>query len=102
MPLIIAAKLDPVDKNYFRYYVEPWLSDRIRWVGEVDEEERNRLMAKAKCFLHPVTWREPFGLTIIEAMACGTPVVAFNEGSIPELIKNGVTGYVVHDIEDHI
>jgi len=99
LPLIIAAKLDKVDHPYFREYVEPWLSDRIRWIGEVDEEERNKLMAKAKCFLHPVTWREPFGLTMIEAMACGAPVVGFNEGSVPELVKTGVTGYVVNDIE---
>ena len=95
--LIIAAKLDPVDRTYFRDYIEPRLSDRIRWVGEVDEEERNKLMSRAKCFLHPVTWREPFGLTLIEAMACGCPVVAFNRGSIPEIVKTGVTGFVVED-----
>ncbi|MBX4216104.1 glycosyltransferase family 4 protein [Candidatus Parcubacteria bacterium] len=99
MPLIIAAKLDKVDHPYFREYIEPWLTDRIRWIGEVDEEERNKLMMRAKCLLHPVTWREPFGLTMIEAMACGCPVVAFNEGSVSEIIKTGVTGYVVHDIE---
>lgn len=97
--LIIAAKLDKSDQTYFREYVEPRLSDRIRWIGEVDEDERNKLMSKALCFLHPVTWREPFGLTLIEAMACGAPVVAFNQGSIPEIVKTGVTGYVVHDIE---
>jgi glycosyltransferase involved in cell wall biosynthesis len=78
------------------------LSDRITWVGEVDEEERNRLMSRALCLLHPVTWREPFGLVIIEAMACGCPVVGFNRGSIPELIKTGETGYVVEDIEGMI
>lgn len=99
LPLIIAAKLDPVDKPYFQQYIEPHLSDDIRWVHEVDEEERNRLMSRAMCFLHPVTWREPFGLTLIEAMACGCPVVAFNKGSIPEIVKNGETGYVVEDIE---
>ncbi len=102
MPLIIAAKLEKEDQLYFREYVEPRLSDRIKWVGEVDEEERNRLMSQAKCLLHPVTWREPFGLVIIEAMACGCPVVGFNRGSIPELIETGVTGYVVEDIEGMI
>ena len=99
MRLIIAAKLDKVDQPYFRDYIEPRLSDRIRWVGEVDEQERNKLMSRARCFLHPVTWREPFGLTLIEAAACGCPVVAFNRGSIPEVVKNGVTGYVVEDAE---
>lgn len=97
--LIIAAKLENVDRPYFREYVEPWLSDRIEWIGEVDEQARNELMSKALCFLHPVTWREPFGLTLIEAMACGCPVIAMNRGSIPEIIQNGVSGYVVEDVE---
>ncbi len=99
MRLIIAAKLEKVDEPYFREEIEQNLSDRIQWIGEVDERARNALMSKAKAFLHPVTWREPFGLTLIEAMACGCPVIAFDKGSIPEIIKNGVTGYVVSDIE---
>lgn len=99
LPLILAAKVDRYDSVYFKEYIEPKLSDRIRWIGEVSEEERNKLMAGARCFLHPVEWREPFGLTIIEAMACGCPVVAFDKGSIPELIETGVTGYVVQDVE---
>lgn len=104
LPLIIAAKLENIEQDiqYFREFVEPKLSDQIRWVGEVDEAERNRLMSKARCFLHPVTWREPFGLTLIEAMACGTPVIAFKRGSIPEIIKNGRTGFVVEDVEEMI
>ena len=100
--LIIAAKLENTDRAYFKEYVEPRLSDRIKWVGEVDEEERNKLMSKALCLLHPVTWREPFGLVLIEAMACGCPVVGFNRGSIPEIIKTGQTGYVVEDLEGMI
>jgi glycosyltransferase involved in cell wall biosynthesis len=99
MPLIIAAKLESHDRPYFRDYVEPRLSDRITWIGEVDEEQRNKLMSKARAFLHPVTWREPFGLTLIEAMACGCPVVAFNRGSIPEVVVTGKTGFVVEDLE---
>lgn len=102
MPLIIAAKLDPFDRPYFNQYVEPFLSNKIQWIGEVDEEERNRLMSRAYCFLHPVTWREPFGLTIVEAMACGCPVIGMDMGSIPELIKNGETGYVVRSLEEMI
>ena len=102
IPLIMAAKVEAVDRPYFHEYIEPWLSDRIRWVDEVDEDERNKLMSGALCFLHPVTWREPFGLTLIEAMACGCPVVAFNRGAIPEIIKTGETGYVVEDVETMI
>jgi glycosyltransferase involved in cell wall biosynthesis len=99
MRLIIAAKLESVDRPYYREYVEPFLSDQIQWIGEVDQEERNHLMSRALCFLHPVTWHEPFGLTLIEAMACGCPVIAFDKGSIPEIIRNGKTGFVVRDIE---
>jgi glycosyltransferase involved in cell wall biosynthesis len=102
IPLIIAAKVDSVDRGYFESYVHPWLSDRIQWIGEVDEEKRNELMAGARCFLHPVTWREPFGLTLIEAQACGAPVVAFAKGSIPEIVEHGKTGFVVEDIEEMV
>lgn len=102
MPLIIAAKLEPVDEPYFVEYVKPHLTDRIQWIGEVDENDRNKLMSKAKCYLHPVTWREPFGLVMIEAMACGAPVVGFDRGSVPEIVKTGVTGHVVHDLDGMI
>ncbi len=102
MPLIIAAKVDAVDQGYYESYVKPWLSARIQWIGEVDEAERNTLMAGSRCFLHPVTWREPFGLTLIEAQACGAPVVAFAKGSIPEIVEHGVTGFVVEDIEEMV
>jgi glycosyltransferase involved in cell wall biosynthesis len=99
MKLILAAKVEPADMPYFKQYIEPRLSERIKWIGEVDEEERNKLMSRARAFLHPVVFREPFGLTLIEAGACGCPVIAFNRGSIPEIIKTGVTGYVVEDVE---
>lgn len=100
VPLIIAAKLDDVDRPYYHEMIEPYLNDKIRWVGEVDEEERNRLMSRAMCFVHAITWREPFGLTLIEAMACGCPVIAFNYGSIPELVIHGKTGFVVNTMEE--
>src|SRR6185369_17132255 len=80
LPLILAAKLESMDMPYFKQYIEPYLSDTVRWIGEVTEEERNTLMSKALCFIHAVTWEEPFGLTLIEAMACGCPVVAFKRG----------------------
>ena len=104
MELIIAAKVDVVgdDRIYFRDYIEPNLSGKIRWIGEVDETERNNLMSRALCLLHPVTWREPFGLVLIEAMACGCPVIAFNLGAIPEVIQSGKTGFVVQDVEEMI
>lgn len=103
LPLILAAKLDPIDLQYFREYISPKLSDeRVKWVGEVDEETRNRLMSRAMCVLHPITWSEPFGLTVIESMACGAPVIAFNRGSIPELVINGKTGFIVDNVQEMI
>lgn len=102
LPLVIAAKLDRVDEPYYREYVKESLSEKIRWIGEVDEAERNKLYSKALAFLHPITWREPFGLTLVEAMACGAPVIAFGLGSIPELVVHGKTGFVVHDLEGMI
>lgn len=102
LPLIIAAKLDEADRPYFHEYIESYLSEDIQWINEVDEEQRNKLMSRALCFLHPVTWREPFGLTLIEAQATGCPVVAFNKGSIPELIVDGKTGFVVNTVEEMI
>lgn len=102
MRLIIAAKLDHSQEPYFSEYIAPHLTDRIQWIGEVDQEERNALISEAKCFLHPALWREPFGLVMIEAMACGTPVIAFNRGSIPEIVENGVTGFAVNDLDGMI
>lgn len=105
LPLIIAAKLDTEARHdiaYFKEYIEPKLSDQIKWIGEVNEEERNDLMSKAICLLHPLTWREPFGLTLIEAMACGCPVVAIGKGSIPEIIVDQKTGYIVDDVYEMI
>ncbi|GIW61504.1 MAG: hypothetical protein KatS3mg089_0356 [Patescibacteria group bacterium] len=71
-------------------------------LGEVDEATRNELMSKAYCTLHPVTWPEPFGLTIIESMACGSPVIGFSIGSIPEIIQNGKTGFVVNSVSEMV
>lgn len=102
LPLIIAATLHARDVAYFKKYIKPRLSDKIRWVGEVGEEERNDLMSNALCLLNPITWKEPFGLTMIEAMACGCPVIAFNKGSIPEVIENGKTGFIVNDVGEMI
>lgn len=102
IPLIIAAKLDTVDEGYYKKYIKPHLSDKIKWIGEVDERKRNILMKNALCFVHPVIFSEPFGLTLIESMACGTPVVAMNRGAIPEVVESGKTGFVVKNIDEMI
>jgi glycosyltransferase involved in cell wall biosynthesis len=98
--LILAAKLDTKDIDYFKEKIEPELNDQILWIGEVNEEQRNYLMSHALCFLHPIEWAEPFGLTLIEAMACGAPVIAVGKGSIPEIVQHGTTGFVVDSIEE--
>lgn len=102
MELLIAAKLDSADKDYFYQEVKPYLSDRVRWLGEVSAGARNELMAGAYCFLHPAMWREPFGLTLIEAAATGCPVIAFGKGSIPEIVIDGKTGFVVDNVDEMI
>ncbi|HSW97895.1 MAG TPA: glycosyltransferase family 4 protein [Candidatus Saccharimonadales bacterium] len=105
LPLLIAAKLDkslPEDVAYFQQKIKPRLTDKIRWIGEVDEQKRNLLMSKAICLLHTINFPEPFGLTLIEAMACGCPVIAFDMGSIPEIIINGKTGFVVQNSDEAI
>lgn len=102
LPLIIAGSPDLNYKNYMETAILPHLSDKILWIGEVDEKRRNKLMSKALCLLHPITWSEPFGLTMIEAMACGTPVVAFNRGSVSEVVKDRVSGYVVDTLPEMI
>lgn len=106
--LIIAAKFDeqiPHIKKYYQTYMRPRLTkygELVTWVGEVDEQQRNDLMSRAYCVLHPITWPEPFGLTLIEAMACGTPVIGFGLGAIPEIIKHGETGFIVNKISEMV
>jgi glycosyltransferase involved in cell wall biosynthesis len=105
MPLLIAAKLDTSikeDVEYFNTMIQPHLSEKIRFLGEVDEEKRNQLMSRAYCLIHSINFEEPFGLTLIEAMGCGCPVVAFNKGSIPEIIVDGKTGFVVSGIDEAV
>lgn len=103
LPLIIAAKYEPtINKDYFEKLIKPKLSEKIQWIGEVDAETRNELFSKALVSLHPVTWPEPFGLTLAEAMACGCPVIAFNQGSIPEVIWNEKTGFVVSNAQEMV
>ncbi|XVS61146.1 glycosyltransferase family 4 protein [Actinosynnema sp. CA-299493] len=96
--LRIAAKCrDPAEQEYFDQVVEPLLGPGVEWLGEVDREEKLRLLAAARCLLFPITWDEPFGMVMVEAMACGTPVVASRRGSVPEVLAHGETGFVCDD-----
>ncbi|HTZ46441.1 MAG TPA: glycosyltransferase family 4 protein [Verrucomicrobiae bacterium] len=100
MPLKIAAKVDPVDREYFETEIVPLLNEPgVEFLGEINEAQKSAFLGRAYAYLFPIDWPEPFGLTMIEAMACGTPIIAFRCGSVPELIDDGVTGFIV-DSED--
>jgi glycosyltransferase involved in cell wall biosynthesis len=101
IPLKIAAKVDKVDEDYFRNDIFPLIDGPgVEFIGEINEREKTKFLGDAAALLFPVDWPEPFGLVMIEAMACGTPVLAFRCGSIPEVIDDGVTGKVVDSEED--
>jgi glycosyltransferase involved in cell wall biosynthesis len=103
MPLKIAAKVDKVDRAYFREVVEPLLNHPlVELVGEIEEHQKNDFLSNAAALLFPIDWPEPFGLAMIESMACGTPVLAFNRGSVPEIIEDGANGYMVSTVEEAI
>ncbi len=103
LPLKIAAKIDRVDEAYFRKDIAPLLSHpEIEYIGEIDEAQKATFLGEARALLFPIDWPEPFGLAMIEAMACGTPVLAFRHGSVPEVVEDGVTGYVVDSVEEAI
>ncbi len=100
MPLKIAAKIDRVDVEYFETIIKPLLDHPlIEFIGEIGYPEKNIFLGNAAGLLFPINWREPFGLVMIEAMACGTPVIAYPLGSVPEVVEEGVTGFVVPDLE---
>jgi glycosyltransferase involved in cell wall biosynthesis len=100
VPLKIAAKVDKVDEEYFRTEILPLIDGQsVEFIGEINEHEKTQFLGEAAALLFPVDWPEPFGLVMIEAMACGTPVLAFRRGSTPEVIEDGITGKVV-DSED--
>jgi glycosyltransferase involved in cell wall biosynthesis len=103
MELRIAAKIDKVDREYFKDEIKPLLNQPfIDFVGEIGEREKDDFLGDALAVISPIDWPEPFGLVMIEAMACGTPVIAFRRGSAPEVVDDGVTGYVVDTIDEAV
>ena len=101
IPLKIAAKVDRVDECYFRETIAPLLDGHdVEFIGEINEQNKNQFLGNALALLFPIDWPEPFGLVMIEAMACGTPVLAFRRGSVPEVIDEGVSGMIVDSMEE--
>jgi glycosyltransferase involved in cell wall biosynthesis len=97
IPIKIAAKVDRIDQEYFKTTVEPLLEQGdVEFIGEIREDQKQEFLGNAAGLLFPIAWREPFGLVMIEAMACGTPVIAFENGSVPEVLEDAVTGFIVH------
>lgn len=98
--LLIAGLIQ--DDNYFREKVAPYFGDSVVYLGNAEPAQRNQLLKNAFALLHPINFNEPFGMSVAEAMLCGTPVIAFNKGSMPELIKDGQTGYLVNNVNDAV
>jgi glycosyltransferase involved in cell wall biosynthesis len=103
MPLKIAAKIDDVDRQYFETEIEPLLREPgVEYLGEINETQKGAFLGNAYAYLFPIDWPEPFGLTMIESMACGTPTIAFRCGSVPEIIDEWVTGFIVNSEEEAV
>jgi glycosyltransferase involved in cell wall biosynthesis len=101
IPLKIAAKIDQVDHAYFETVIKPLLDHPlVDYIGEIGDNEKNDFLGQAYALLFPIDWPEPFGLVMIESLACGTPVIAYHRGSVPEIIENGVTGWIVKSLDD--
>jgi glycosyltransferase involved in cell wall biosynthesis len=101
--LRIAAKVDRVDEAYFRREIEPLLDHPlIEFVGEIEESQKDDFIGRARALMFPIDWPEPFGLVMIEALACGTPVIAWRCGSVPEVVEHGHTGFIVEDASQAI
>jgi len=101
VPIVLAGKCtERAEEAYFKAEIAPRLGADARWVGEADAAAKRRLLAGARCLVFPIQWDEPFGMVMAEALACGTPVVALERGSVPEVVRHGVTGYVCSEPED--
>jgi len=98
VPLKIAAKVDRADREYFDEQINPMIKEsHSEYIGEISDKDKSEFLSGAIALLVPIDWPEPFGLVMIEAMACGTPVIAYNRGSVPEVIDDGLTGFIVED-----
>ncbi len=96
VPIKLAAFIDPIDQPFFDSAIKPLVDGTsVEFIGQLNDQERSLFLQKAKAFLFPIKWQEPFGLVIVEAMACGVPVVAFGQGSVPEIVKDGETGWII-------
>jgi glycosyltransferase involved in cell wall biosynthesis len=103
LQLKIGAKVDPADAEYFHQEIEPLLDHPlIEFLGEINDSQKNDLLGGARALLFPIDWPEPFGLVMIESMACGTPVIAFRHGSVPEVMRDGVSGFIVETIDEAV
>jgi glycosyltransferase involved in cell wall biosynthesis len=103
LPLKIAGEIQPCYADYWESMVKPRIDGRrVEYVGEADLEAKNQLLGHASAFLFPIQWNEPFGLVMVEAMACGTPVLAFGVGSVPEVVRDGVSGWICRDVDDMV
>ncbi|QBQ56162.1 glycosyltransferase family 4 protein [Nitrosococcus wardiae] len=101
MEIRIAAKVDKADKEYFEERIKPLLAHPlVHYIGEIGEKEKNDFLGQAYALLFPIDWPEPFGLVMIEAMACGTPVIAYRRGSVPEVLQDGETGFIVENLDE--
>ena len=99
LPLRMAAKVDPLDEEYYEQDVKPHMGDHVDFIGEIQEPEKPAFYAGARATLFPSDWPEPFGLVMIESLAAGTPVIALRRGSVPEIIEDGVTGFICDDVD---
>jgi len=104
LTLKVAAKVDPADRQYFDEQVKPVLdlSPHVEFIGEIDDSRKQDFLGRARALLFPICWPEPFGLVMIESMACGTPVIAFNCGAVPEILEDGLTGFVVENVDQAV
>jgi glycosyltransferase involved in cell wall biosynthesis len=103
LPLKIAAKVDAIDRAYFAEKIEPLLRDPlVDYVGEIGDGEKDEFLGNAFALLFPIDWPEPFGLVMIEALACGTPVIAYRHGSVPEVLQDGETGFIVDTLDSAV
>jgi glycosyltransferase involved in cell wall biosynthesis len=101
--LVVAAKIDKADEPYFNEYLKPlFRKSCVTYIGEIGEAEKGELLEHAKALLFPIDWPEPFGLVVIEAMSCGTPVIAYRHGAVPEIMEDGVTGFSVTDQDEAV